>query len=70
MVGFTRFILRHKLMVVLFWVVVTVFAVATVSKATSALSFDFSAPSKIVQTLYRCFDHVEYFFEMHERHCG
>ena len=46
MAGFTRIILRHKLMVVLFWVVVTVFAAATVSKATSALSFDFSAPGE------------------------
>jgi RND superfamily putative drug exporter len=46
MAGFTRFILRHKLMVVLFWVVVTIFAAATVSKATSALSFDFSAPGE------------------------
>ncbi|HVX30434.1 MAG TPA: MMPL family transporter, partial [Nitrolancea sp.] len=46
MAGFTRLILRHKLMVVLFWVVVTVFAAATVSKATSALSFDLSAPGE------------------------
>ena len=46
MAGFTRWILGHKPIVILFWVVITLFAFATVQRATSALSFDFSAPGE------------------------
>jgi putative drug exporter of the RND superfamily len=46
MAAFTRWILGHKLIVILFWVAVTLFAFATVQRATNALSFDFSAPGE------------------------
>lgn len=40
----TRWVLRHKLIVVLFWVVVTVVGFATVSSLSNVLSKDFSLP--------------------------
>ncbi|MGI8478061.1 MAG: MMPL family transporter [Thermomicrobiales bacterium] len=42
----SRFVLRHKWWVIAFWVIVTIVAAATVSKAVGALSQDFSVPGK------------------------
>ncbi len=46
MIGFTRWILRHKRLVALFWVIVTVVGVLTVGRATGALSRQFAAPGR------------------------
>ncbi|HEX3724478.1 MAG TPA: MMPL family transporter, partial [Nitrolancea sp.] len=46
MAALTRWILRHKPIVIVFWVLITLFAFATVQRATNALSFDFSAPGE------------------------
>ncbi|HEY8292609.1 MAG TPA: MMPL family transporter [Thermomicrobiales bacterium] len=46
MSGFTRWILRHKLLVVFFWLTVTVVGILTVGRATGALSKQFSAPGQ------------------------
>ncbi|MHB8575512.1 MAG: MMPL family transporter, partial [Dehalococcoidia bacterium] len=46
MAGFSRWILRHKRIVGLFWLVVTVVGIATVSKATAALSQKFTLPGE------------------------
>jgi uncharacterized membrane protein YdfJ with MMPL/SSD domain len=42
----SRFVLAHKLLVVVFWAVVTVAAAATVSSFVGALSQDFSVPGR------------------------
>jgi RND superfamily putative drug exporter len=42
----SRFVLAHKLVVVVFWAVVTVVAIATVSSSVGALSQDFSVPGR------------------------
>jgi RND superfamily putative drug exporter len=42
----SRFVLAHKLVVVVFWAVVTVVAIATVSSSVGALSKDFSVPGR------------------------
>jgi RND superfamily putative drug exporter len=46
MTQFTRWILRHKLFVTLFWLTVTVVGILTASQATGALSKDFSNPGR------------------------
>lgn len=46
MSGFTRWILRHKLIVALFWLIVTVVGILTVSHASGALSKQFSSPGQ------------------------
>ena len=46
MAGFTRWILRHKLIVAVFWLLVTVVGIATVSRATGALSQTFALPGE------------------------
>jgi len=46
MAGFTRWILRHKLLVALFWLAVTVVGILTVSQASGALSKQFSSPGQ------------------------
>jgi len=46
MSGFTRWILRHKLIVALFWLIVTVVGILTVSQASGALSKQFSSPGQ------------------------
>ena len=46
MSGFTRWILHHKLLVALFWLIVTVVGILTVSRATGALSKQFSSPGQ------------------------
>jgi len=46
MAGFTRWILRHKLIVALFWLAVTVVGMLTVSRASGALSKQFSSPGQ------------------------
>ncbi|HEY7909646.1 MAG TPA: MMPL family transporter, partial [Thermomicrobiales bacterium] len=59
MAGFTRWILRHKLLVALFWLTVTVVGILTVSQATGALSKQFSSPgqesSMVNDTLLRTY---------------
>jgi putative drug exporter of the RND superfamily len=42
----TRWVLAHKRIVVLFWVVLTVVGIATVNKATQAMDQKFSVPGK------------------------
>jgi RND superfamily putative drug exporter len=44
--GISRFVLRHKLLVVLFWVVVTVAGVLSAGPATAALSQRFDLPGR------------------------
>lgn len=46
MAGFTRFILSHKLMIAIFWLVVTAGGFAFVQNATNALSQQFSLPGQ------------------------
>ncbi len=46
MTGFTRWVLRHKLIVALFWVGMTVIGMITVSRSTAALSKQFSEPGR------------------------
>ncbi|MHB8644442.1 MAG: MMPL family transporter, partial [Thermomicrobiales bacterium] len=46
MSGFTRWILRHKLIVTFFWLTVTVVGILTVSRASGALSKQFSSPGQ------------------------
>ena len=46
MIGFTRWILRHKLLVALFWLTVTVVGILTVARVTGALSKQFAAPGQ------------------------
>src|SRR6478672_2653315 len=46
MSGFTRWILRHKLLVALFWLTVIVVGILTVGRATGALSKQFSSPGQ------------------------
>ena len=46
MAGFTRWILRHKLIVAVFWVLVTAVGIVTVSRATAALSQTFTLPGE------------------------
>jgi putative drug exporter of the RND superfamily len=59
MAGFTPWILRHKLLVALFWLTVTVVGILTVSQATGALSKQFSAPgqesSMVNETILRTY---------------
>ncbi|MGH2875104.1 MAG: MMPL family transporter, partial [Solirubrobacteraceae bacterium] len=42
----TRFVLRHRRLVVAFWLVVTVVGVASVGSATKALSTEYSVPGR------------------------
>lgn len=44
----TRFVLRHRRLVVAFWLVVTVVGVASVGSATKALSTEYSVPGRAV----------------------
>ena len=46
MPGFTRWILRHKLLVAFFWITVTVVGILTVGRASGALSKQFSSPGQ------------------------
>lgn len=46
MAGFTRWMLGHKLLVALFWVLVTAVGALFVSRAIDALSFSLSAPGQ------------------------
>ncbi len=46
MTGFTRWLLRHKLLVTFFWLTVTVVGILTVAQATGALSKQFSEPGR------------------------
>ncbi len=46
MTVFTRWILRHKLIVAFFWLTVTVVGILTVSRASGALSKQFSSPGQ------------------------
>ncbi len=46
MTRFTHWILRHKLIVTLFWLTVTVVGILTVSQAAGALSKQFSSPGQ------------------------
>jgi putative drug exporter of the RND superfamily len=46
MAGFTRWILRHKLLVAVFWLIVTAVGIATVGQATGALSKQFTGPGR------------------------
>ena len=46
MASITRWVLAHKRMVVLFWVVVTLVGVASANSATKALKQKFSVPGK------------------------
>ena len=46
MSAITRFVLAHKRLVVLFWVVLTVVGIATVNSATKAMDQKFSVPGK------------------------
>ena len=59
MAGFTRWILRHKLLVALFWLTVTVVGILTVSRASGALSKQFSSPgqesSMVNETILRTY---------------
>src|SRR3954452_1156869 len=42
----TRFVLRHRRLVVAFWLVVTIVGIATVSKAVNAMDQKFSVPGR------------------------
>ena len=44
MTTFTRWILAHKLLIVPFWIVVTIIGLASASPANNALSKQFTAP--------------------------
>lgn len=44
MVSFSRFVLRHRLAVGLWWLIVLVIGIATVSKLSGRLSQEFSVP--------------------------
>ena len=46
MAAITRFVLAHKRLVALFWVVLTVVGIATVNSATKAMDQKFSVPGK------------------------
>src|SRR5437868_127268 len=46
MSGFTRWILRHKLLVAMFWLTVTIVGILTVARASGALSKSFSSPGQ------------------------
>ncbi len=46
MAGLTRWILRHKLIVAVLWLIVTVVGIATVSRASAALSQKFTLPGE------------------------
>ena len=46
MAAITRFVLAHKRLVALFWVVLTLVGIATVSSATKAMDQKFSVPGK------------------------
>ncbi|HEY2788548.1 MAG TPA: MMPL family transporter, partial [Gaiellales bacterium] len=46
MTALTRFVLRHRLAVAAFWLVVTLVGIATVGRATSAFSQEYSVPGR------------------------
>jgi putative drug exporter of the RND superfamily len=46
MASLTRFVLRHRLAVATFWLVVTLVGIATVGRATSAFSQEYSVPGR------------------------
>ena len=46
MLGFTQFILRHKRLVVAFWLIVLIAGVPNLQRATNALSQEFSVPGR------------------------
>ena len=46
MLGFTRFVLRHKWFVVAFWMIVLIGGVPNLQRATNALSQEFSVPGR------------------------
>ena len=46
MTALTRFVLRHRLAVAAFWLVVTLIGIATVGRATSAFSQEYSVPGR------------------------
>ncbi|MGI8858352.1 MAG: hypothetical protein ACR2JW_21630 [Thermomicrobiales bacterium] len=56
---FTRWVLRHKLLVALFWLTVTVVGILMVARATGALSKQFSSPgqesSMVNETILRTY---------------
>jgi len=50
MTSLTRFVLRHKRLVTVFWVLVTIIAASTASEAVNSLSQDTRVPGEGAET--------------------